>query len=315
MLAEMGAREPSLGRVYEGHVNGVQLVARCGTAVQKAESERDVRRGRIFAVWNTQDADALRITQSGDGYVLSGSKTWASGAGTVTRPIVTAAWPDGSLQMCLVPMERVTARIDASAWRPLGMHDSDSYRVSFDGVVLAPNALIGAPGDYERQPWFHGGALRFAAVHTGIIERLYDETVSFLQSVGRDSDTMQRMRVAEMRIAVLTARQWIDAGGAAWATFDASPSIANSRRLLDVVDMARTVAERAGLDSIERAIRCVGARGLVEPLPFAGLVRDLEMYLRQPAPDAALLRVGASAFEARTSGWSVAIATSTGTGG
>jgi len=313
-LRAMGARDPSLGRVYEGHVNGVQLVARCGSAVQKAESERDLRRGRIFAVWNTQASDGVRIVETSDGFALSGAKTWASGAGTVTRPIVTAAWPDGSQQMCLVPMERVAAGIDGTAWRPLGMHESDSYRVSFDGVVLGRGALIGAPGDYERQPWFHGGALRFAAVHAGIIERLYAETAGFLLDTGRDADPLQRARVAEMRIAAASARQWIDAGAAAWIRYDAAPTAANARRVGDVVDMARTAVERAGLETIENAIRCVGARGLVEPLPFAGLVRDLEMYLRQPAPDAALLRVGAGAFEECAAARSAAVATSTGTG-
>ncbi len=313
-LLAMGARDPSLGRVYEGHVNGVQLVARCGSAVQKAESERDLRRGRIFAVWNTQDADGVHVAQAGDRFVLRGSKTWASGAGTVTRPIVTAAWPDGSVQMCLVPMERVETRIDPSAWRPLGMHESDSYRVSFDGVVLTAGALIGAPGDYERQPWFHGGALRFAAVHAGILDRLYRETVGFLRDAARDGDPMQRVRVAEMRIAAAGARHWIDAGAAAWKDYDAAPSAATARRVLDSADMARTAVERACLDVIERAIRCVGARGLVEPLPFAGLVRDLEMYLRQPAPDAALMRVSAGAFEECDAARSAAIAASTGTG-
>jgi len=313
-LRAMGARDPSLGRVYEGHVNGVQLVARYGSAVQKAESERDLRRGRIFAVWNTQDSDGVRIVAAADRFVLRGAKTWASGAGTVSRPIVTAAWPDGSSQMCLVPLERVETRIDATAWRPLGMHDSDSYRVSFDGVVLGAGALIGAPGDYERQPWFHGGALRFAAVHTGVIERLYGETVRFLLDAGRDGDPLQRARVAEMRIAAATARQWIDAGAAAWIAYDAAPTAANARRVGDAVDMARTAVERAGLETIANAVRCVGARGLVEPLPFAGLVRDLEMYLRQPAPDAALLRVGAGAFEECAAARSAAVATSTATG-
>jgi alkylation response protein AidB-like acyl-CoA dehydrogenase len=180
--------------------------------------------------------------------------------------------------------------------------------------VLGPGALIGAPGDYERQPWFGGGALRFAAVHAGIIERLYEETAGYLLDAGRDGDPLQRARVAEMRIAAETARHWIDAGAAAWLAFDAAPSGATARRVGDAVDMARTAVERAGLETLANAMRAVGARGLVEPLPFAGLVRDLEMYLRQPAPDAALLRVGASAFETCAAARSAAVATSTATG-
>jgi alkylation response protein AidB-like acyl-CoA dehydrogenase len=296
-LCRAGARDASLGRIFEGHLNGAQLVARCGSAEQRAAAQRDIAAGHLFGVWNTQDErDALRIAADGGVLRLSGAKTWASGAGSITRPIVTATWPDGGVQMCLLRMDELDAQVDASAWRPLGMHESDSFRVGLDGVTLTPLDLIGAPGDYERQPWFLAGALRFAAVQTGIAERIFDETVKYLRERTRDGDPFQCARVAEMKIAVRTALVWLEAGAAAWSAFDADPSADHCAQVLDVVDMARTVVERVALDVIERAVRSVGARGLVEPEPFAALVRDLQMYLRQPAPDAALLRVGRAAF-------------------
>jgi alkylation response protein AidB-like acyl-CoA dehydrogenase len=296
-LRAVGARDLSLGRIYEGHLNGAQLVARCGTAEQRAQAARDIDAGHLFGVWNTgDDADPVRLEPWDAVLRLRGAKTWASGAGSITRPIVTAAWPDGGVQMCLVRMDDVAVRIDATGWEPLGMHASDSFRVAFDGVALEPCDLIGAPGEYERQPWFYGGALRFVAVQTGGIARLLAETVRYLRERGRDGDPFQAARVAEMRIAAHTALVWLDAGDAAWQRFDAAPSADACARVIDVVDMARSVTERAALDVIERAVRCVGARGLVAPEPIGGLVRDLHMYLRQPAPDAALLRIARTAF-------------------
>ncbi|MBD5656515.1 MAG: acyl-CoA dehydrogenase [Candidatus Eremiobacteraeota bacterium] len=314
-LRGVGARDVSLGRLYEGHVNGVQLVARCGTAAQRVALERDLADGLVFGVWNTQDEDGVRIEDAGAGrYVLSGAKTWASGAGRIERPIVTAQWPDGGVRMCLVPMDRVRTAIDGSAWRPLGMHDSQSFRVDFDGVTLAADDLIGDDGDYERQPWFFAGALRYVAVQTGVIERLVTETAAYLLERRRDGDPFQRVRLAEMRIAARTALQWLAAGAAAWTSFDAERSESSAAEVIDVVDMARSVVDRAARETIDLAVRCVGARGLVEPLPFARLVRDLEMYLRQPAPDAALVRVGVAAFREVASARNAAIASSTGTG-
>ena len=299
-LRLVGARNPSLGRIFEGHVNGAQLVARFGSPEQHRSSDDAIVGGHVFGVWNTQDdAHALRLHRCGDDVVLSGGKTWASGAGSISRPLVTAVWPDGGLQLCLLRMDESHARVDKSAWRPLGMNESDSFNVDFTGLKLRKADLIGRPGDYECQPWFFGGALRFAAVQTGIVERLFDETVTYVRERRRDEDAMMRARVAEMRIAVRTAELWLDAGAAAWQRFDAEPSERNAAGVLDVVDMARTAIERSALDTIERAVRSVGAHGLVEPFPFAGLVRDLQMYLRQPAPDAALARVGRAAFIAR----------------
>ncbi|MDP9024238.1 MAG: hypothetical protein M3N13_02535 [Candidatus Eremiobacteraeota bacterium] len=49
--------------------------------------------------------------------------------------------------------------------------------------------------------------------------------------------------------------------------------------------------ENAALGLADATERAVGARGLLEPHPFARSLRDLRMYLRQPSPDAALARV------------------------
>jgi hypothetical protein len=55
--------------------------------------------------------------------------------------------------------------------------------------------------------------------------------------------------------------------------------------------MRRTV-ERFGLEVLEHAIRSSGARSLLRPNSLERLVRDLTMYLRQPAPDFILERAG-----------------------
>ncbi len=293
-LRAMGARDASSGRIYEGHFNGVLLVALYGTPEQRERAERDVADGHLFGVWNTQDQDGLSIATDDASLTLRGSKTWASGADCVTRALVTALRDDGTLQMCLVPLDRHPRNIDDRAWRPLGMHASNSFRISFDGIRLDPSDLIGAPNDYERAPWFAGGALRFVATHVGIIERLTAETLAYLVAQKRSDDPLQRARAGEMRIATRAALNWVRAGEEAWTAYDDRPSAETAANVVDVVDMARLAVERAGLDVIERAVRGVGARGLLEPLPFAPLVRDLEMYLRQPAPDATLLRVGSN---------------------
>jgi alkylation response protein AidB-like acyl-CoA dehydrogenase len=314
-LQAAGYREPSLGRIYEGHVNGAQLVARCGTDAQRERLERDLADGHVFGVWNTQDENGVRIAHAGDGYVLRGAKTWASGAGSITRALITAAWPDGTLQMCVVPMDRVRVTIDRSAWEPMGMERSDSFRVDFDSVKLSSDDLIGKPGAYEEQPWFFGGALRFLAVHTGIMERLQNETMTYLIERNRDADVFQRIRAAQIMVAVQTSRLWLNAGATSWMRFDGDPSPSNAQAILEVVDMARVVIERAALDLIELVVRSVGARGLLEPLPFGRLVRDLQMYLRQPAPDAALMRVGAAAFSSAAVARRPSIASPTETSG
>lgn len=323
-LRRAGYVDLSVGRIYEGHVNALQLVGRFGTAAQRETAHDDVAHGRLFGVWNTQDDEPVRIVADGARFGLVGAKSWASGAAFVTRPIVTAAWPDGSLQMCLVPMDAVAPAIDASAWQPHGMHDSQSYLVAFDGITLDAEGLVGGPGDYVRQPWFFGGAIRFTAVQNwrNRTARLRDGALSRRARPRRRSRAEhaagRNARRAAHGAALARCR------GRLWSAYDAAArdpnahtDAARERAAEDVVetaDGARIAIERAALEVIERAMRAVGARGLLEPLPFVRLVRDLEMYLRQPAPDAVIARVGRFAFAAASAQRSAASADDSGSG-
>ena len=177
-LRSMGARDASLGRLYEGHLNGVLLASLYGNHVQRRRAQADSAAGHLFGVWNTQAADGLEITSTGNSYMLHGSKTWASGADSVTRALVTARREDGVTQMCLVRLDETPGLIDDTAWAPLGMEASNRIRISFDGIRLHADDLIGGPEDYERPPWFFGGALRFTAVHVGIVERLCEDALA-----------------------------------------------------------------------------------------------------------------------------------------
>jgi alkylation response protein AidB-like acyl-CoA dehydrogenase len=213
----------------------------------------------------------------------------------VARAIVTAARPDSSSQMLLVPMDVAAVRIDPASWRPMGMEASESFAVSFEGVRLDRDTLVGEPGDYERAPWFGAGASRFLAVQTGALERLRDDVIVWLARMKRGDDPIALTRLGEIVVAAATAERWVAACADAWSAYAADPNEAIERSLIVTVDAARAAIERAALDVAERVERTVGARGLLEPEPFGRWIRDLRMYLRQPAPDAAVLRVARAA--------------------
>jgi alkylation response protein AidB-like acyl-CoA dehydrogenase len=298
LLCEIGRGNLSVGRLYEGHVNALQLIQIFGTDEQVARWSADAGRGLLFGVWNTEAQDGVRIVPvGGERFRLEGAKTFASGAGHVARPIVPGALPDGSRQMVVVPADEVRIAVDPTWWQPLGMRASASYRVDVSGVELASSDLLGAPGDYQREPWFTAGAIRFAAVQLGGARALHDALRDFLRALGRTEDPYQRHRAGQAAIAVETGARWLS--GAA-EHVDLTPDAGRAVDVTTVVtyaNMTRLAIERACLDVMELAERSVGARGLLRPHPFERLVRDLTLYLRQPAPDAALAQVGQALLE------------------
>jgi alkylation response protein AidB-like acyl-CoA dehydrogenase len=291
-LRRAGADDLAWGRLYEGHVNAIQLIARLGTTAQRECAERDVTCGMLFGVWNTEAADGVRVAHAGDGGItLAGRKTFASGAGRVARAVISIAWQHETSQLAVVSMDRVRTTIDRSFWKPLGMETSDSFAVDFTGVHCDRDTLLGAPGDYERSPWFTAGAARFLAVQTGGIERLVSDFSAFLRRRDQHADPIQLTRFGKCVVAARTAGLWTRACLDAWMAYDEAPRPANESDLLLTVEGARGAVERCALDVLDRVERGVGARGLLESEPFARRIRDLRMYLRQPAIDATLLRV------------------------
>jgi alkylation response protein AidB-like acyl-CoA dehydrogenase len=273
-----------LGRLFEGHVNAVELVFRCGERRQIDLVAEEVRAGKLFGVWNTDDANDLRLIQRRGRYCLVGRKILASGAGHIERPLVTATDEDGRRLMVL-PKLRPSDRADLSGWTAQGMRASATGAIDFTGVEIESMEILGGAGDYERQPWFSVGAWRFAAVQLGGMERLFDLLRRHLQETNRGRDPHQAARLGEAATATETARLWV--AHAASLTEAPMESRAPEQRVA-YVNLARLAVEAAALDLLQLVQRSVGLRAFLRPNPIERISRDLATYLRQPGPDRAL---------------------------
>lgn len=309
LLKQIGSGNLAVGRIYEGHVNALQLVQSFGTKEQIEQLAEDARlRHKIFGVWNAEAEDGVKIIPLSDGrYRLEGSKTFASGCGYVERPFVNGTLPDSTWQMCIVPMEEVATVSDPAWWQPMGMRATASYKVDFSGVELDAKWLIGKPGDYYRQPWLTAGVIRFAAVQLGGAEALFDATRQYLHALNRTQDPHQQARIGKMAIAIESGNLWLRGAADLVANyapiFGGYPNVDHpqAEKLVAYTNMVRTQIEQICMDAMQLSERIVGTRGLLPPYPMERIIRDLSLYLRQPAFDAALGSAGKYALLETTS--------------
>ncbi|MEH2380371.1 MAG: acyl-CoA dehydrogenase family protein [Nostoc sp.] len=300
LLKQMGHGNLAVGRIYEGHINALQLIQTFGSREQIISYARDARdRHKIFGVWNAEAADGVKVIPFENGrYRLEGSKTFCTGAGYVERPFVNGVLPEGGWQMCIVPMDEVTTVSDPSWWQPSGMRATASYKVDFSGVELDQSYLIGQAGDYFRQPWLSVGVIRFAAVQLGGAEALFNLTREYLQKLEYTKDPYQQERLGRMAIAIESGNLWLRGAAdrvAAYApVFGGDPTVTHPQadQLVAYANMVRTAIEQICIDVMQLCQRSVGTRGLLPPNPMERIIRDLTLYLRQPAFDAALANVG-----------------------
>ncbi|ARO52860.1 putative acyl-CoA dehydrogenase, putative exported protein [Methylorubrum extorquens] len=290
LLTEIGRGDLAVGRLFEGHVNALALVLRYADTAVAERLARDAAEGQLFGVWNTEPAEGGLVLDGADG--LEGVKTYASGAGFVTRPLVTARIADGRRLMLVLRLEP-GERADLSDWRVHGMRTTATGTVDFSGLGLRDGEVIGAPDDYGRQPFFFAGAWRFLAVQLGGIEAVIETHRAHLSATGRADDPHQQARFGRAMVAAETSRLLV-ARAARLAAAEAD----HPERVIAYVNLARAAVEQAGLDVITLAQRSIGLAGFLESHPLERLMRDLATYLRQPAPDFALTGMAAHALAA-----------------
>lgn len=282
LLYRTGREDLPLGRLFEGHVDAVQIVMRYGTKAQHNALATSIRNGAMLGVWNADlHGEPLRIA---DGR-LSGGKSFASGAGILTHALVTVEEEEGR-QLVLLDLATTPPAIDRSVWRVVGMQRSETHVVRWQGAGIGPEAMIGTPGDYVREPWFSGGALRFAAVQAGGIARLVDEVRDHLTTLGRATDPHQAGRLARLFALAEGASAAVHRAAAGWFEDEAAR--------LPLVAAARASIYAAGGEAIALAQEAVGVTSLFLDHPLATTITDLSMYLRQPGPDAQRMQVGAA---------------------
>ncbi|WP_419800612.1 acyl-CoA dehydrogenase family protein [Mucilaginibacter sp.] len=297
LLKRVGNANLSVGRIYEGHINALKLIDLYGNESQKIHWFKEVKsEKKLFSVWNTQADNGIKIHDLGDGfYRLEGCKTFCSGAGWIDRPLITGELISADKkgwQMCIVPTEKVKPiAVDSSFWKPFGMRASASFKMDFTGVEIQEKDLLGQPDQYYQQPYFSGGAIRFAAVQLGGAEAVLSETQGFLRMLGRTDDPFQQARIAEMTYLVESGNSWLNQAGNNTDNWIKESN--SAEKIMVYTGMARTAIAEICTRVMHLSEQCVGARGLMRPNPLERIHRDLTFYLRQPAPDATLTGIGA----------------------
>ncbi len=288
VLYEVGRVDLPLARLLEGHVDAVQIVQRLGNERQSASLREKVADGKILGVWNAALTGTPLVLY---GNQLQGAKSFASGAGILDFALVTAERTEGSdisAQLVLMDLIAAPPRIDQTWWNVTGMQRSQTHQVQWDKTKIQADALLGKPGSYADEPWFSGGALRFVAVQAGAVAGIFDQTQHHLEATGRLDDPFQKVRLGELFNLADSAAGKVSRTARRW--FEETDQARLTR-----VAAARTHVLAVALEAMTLARAAVGVKSMFNVHPLAALLTDLDVYLRQPAPDAARLLAGSAA--------------------
>lgn len=185
LLAGAGRTDVVLGRLVEGHVDALCILAEAG---------RTPPSGRTYGVWaSASGRTGLTATATEDGWVLDGRARFCSGAHLLDRALVIARTADGSLLLVDVDLGDEGLQPVPDTWQAVGMDASDSGDVQCSDVRVSATDLVGPPGWYLDRRGFPLGGIGVAAVWWGAARGLYDSAVAGLSAFTPDEHQLAHL--------------------------------------------------------------------------------------------------------------------------
>ena len=271
-LAEVSALDLSLGRLFEGHTDAVAILAEAG---HPGPSTLAHAGPAVLGVWAARraDADVVATRLPAGGWRLHGRKPWASGAGTVTHALVTAATPEGDA-LFLIPAGEPGVVVVPGTWPAVGLAMSESSDVDID-LAVGADALVGPPGWYVSRPGFWFGAIGVAACWLGGAVGLVRALRQDLAARRPDAHQLAHLGAAAARCSSL-------ARDVAWAAdrIDADP-LDRTRAMRLVALEVRHLVEQGCLEVLTDVGRGGGAGPWCRDPDQSRRAADLPVYIRQ----------------------------------
>lgn len=275
----MASHNLSLAKLYEGHTDALAILAELQDQTDADDGQEDeapvVERQKSWGVWAAEtSASRVVMTPLGGNLVqLNGTKSWCSGAHSVSHGLMTVWSPDSKdVNLVRVVMNQPGVHVSSATWAAIGMADSVSADVTLSNAI---GRMVGKPGSYLSRPGFwHGGA--------GIAACWYGGAVSLGMALHRSLTPLPHEKRGAYRLAALgrvdvALHQTAEAlrGAAQW--IDQNP-LGDSRRAAMRV---RLSAENAAITVLDEAGRALGAGAFCRDWHFARAAADLPVFVRQ----------------------------------
>lgn len=258
-LAEIGALDLSLAKLFEGHTDAAAILVEL----------RGQTADGLWAVWAAEDPRfRLIYHQEGQSGRVVGQKPWCSGASVVDHALITA-WTEMNKPILVqVNLGHTGVSLQSDGWQAVGMAASECAVVTFDEV---PSCPVGLSGDYAERPGFWQGGAGIAAVWYGGACAIAS-TLATSPLVDRDPHAAAHLGAVD---AVLRASRALLMETAAW--IDAHPHADAFAAALRV----RASVEAAATEVMSRTGRALGAAPLCALAAHAQRCADLPVFLRQ----------------------------------
>jgi len=282
-IEELARVDQSVAITLEAAVSlGAMPIYRFGTEEQKQRWLPDLVSGRALAAFGLtepgagSDAAGTRTTArlQDDQWVIDGSKAFITNSGTRITKLITVtaiSGPERQISTIIVPTPAAGLTVEPG-YSKVGWHASDTHPLSFDGVRVPAENLLGEQGrgyaNFLRI--LDEGRIAIAALAVGAAQGCLDESVRY----ATDREAFGRPIGRNQGIAFKLARMQTRVHAARLAYYDAAARMSAGLAFKSQASMAKLVASEAAMDNARDATQIFGGSGFINDTPVARHYRD-----------------------------------------
>jgi hypothetical protein len=257
-----------------------------GTPAQRERYVPPLARGEVLGAWGLtepgsgSDAAAMqtRAVETGDGFVLDGTKAFitnASVAGTAVVMAKTDPAAGGRGVSAFILEKGMPGFRPGQRYRKLGLHASDTAELVLEGVRVPKANLLGERnrGFHETKQVLEGGRIAMAAMAVGLAQGALDHAVRYAkerQAFGHPIGHFQGIRgiLADLATEVEAARL---------LTLRAAYGKDQGRPVMHEASMAKVFASEVAVRCATKAVQVHGGYGYTREFAVERFYRDAKL--------------------------------------
>ncbi|TYB45484.1 acyl-CoA dehydrogenase family protein [Actinomadura chibensis] len=286
-MEEIAYADASLGSVFAGHYLGMETLRQFGSPDQRERYLPGLAAGTFRVAFALTEPDAgsdisrirTRATAGPDGWTIIGGKTFISNARESDALTVFAMTdPDAGIRgitAFLVPTGADGVGFSAPIEK-LGLRGEHAYEVTFDGVRVGADAVLGEPGGGGRIALevLNSARIDVAALANGVAMRALDLAAGYAATRVQFGRPIRELQAIQMLLAEIDAL--VQSGRL--HTYHAAALRDRDEDVRRAGSLAKYVASENCFQAVDKALQIHGGYGFVKESEIERLYRDCRIF-------------------------------------
>ncbi len=293
LIEHLAHGNPSTAHCFQVHNNTLMMInAMANEQQRKRWLEPTIKRGALLVGSGAEPQGAPPTTarRVDGGFVVTGQKHYATNATQADWLWIGRIAFEGKAGVLGLMVHRDTPglRIDASAWRPMGMKACVSPWLYLEDCFVPEENVIGQLGQFHAENWLGKINFAFSANYLGSAQAMYDWALTYVRERSGGKEPYRQLRAGELK-CLLDASRLLLYQAVTMYKHDPHKAMVHAHE-------AKWMVKETLYKVMSEVGELAGSTSLFEKHPLERFCRDMHVHMLHGRHDIAAQVVGAAEF-------------------